>query len=62
MLMDLRRPLQPGETVPLELEIEDAGGRRRTLAVQAPVRPIHGKDGAHPPVQHGQPGHHGKGH
>lgn len=40
MLMDLMRPLQAGEQVPLVFTIEDAKGRRSTLEVKAPVRPL----------------------
>jgi hypothetical protein len=62
MLMELKRQLKAGESVPLELVVETADGKRQVHPVQAPVRPIHGKDGAHPPVRHDQHGHHGKGH
>jgi copper(I)-binding protein len=40
MLMSLKRELKAGETVPLELVVEGADGKRQTVAVQAPVRPI----------------------
>jgi copper(I)-binding protein len=39
MLMDLRRPLKDGETVPLTLIIE-RDGKREAIAVQAPVRAL----------------------
>jgi copper(I)-binding protein len=62
MLMALRRQLNAGETVPLELVVEGSDGKRQVLAVHAPVRPIHGKaaahkDGPHPPVHGHQKGH-----
>jgi copper(I)-binding protein len=40
MLMDVPRPLKAGETVPLELTIENARGERGTIEVRAIVRPI----------------------
>lgn len=40
MLMDLRRPLKAGESVPLELVIERPDGRRELLKLQATVRPM----------------------
>jgi len=45
MLMQVKTPLQEGQTVPLTLVIE-AGGKRESIAIQAPVRalttPAHG--------------------
>ena len=40
MLMDMPRPLHPGDSVPLVLTIVDAKGKRSTLGVKAVVRPI----------------------
>ena len=40
MLMDLRRQVKAGETVPITLVIEDADKKRETLQVQAAVRPL----------------------
>lgn len=40
MLMDLRQPLQPGDTVPLTLTVEGRDGKRETLEVKAAVRPL----------------------
>jgi len=40
MLMDLKRPLADGEVVPVTLVVEGAGGKRETLEVKAPVRPL----------------------
>ena len=54
MLMDLKRQLKAGETVPLELVVEAADGKRQVIPVQAPVRPIDARAPAH--------GQHGKGH
>lgn len=39
MLMDLKKPLKPGETVPIRLVIEGKGGRQ-TVEVQAQVREV----------------------
>jgi periplasmic copper chaperone A len=50
MLMDLRRQVKAGETVPITLVIEDADKKRATLQVQAAVRPLTsaaGKNQAH---------------
>ncbi len=40
MLMDLKQELKAGESVPLTLVIEGAGGKRETLEVKAPVRAL----------------------
>jgi hypothetical protein len=40
MLMELRQTLQPGQTVPLTLVVEAPGGRRETVQLSAPVRPL----------------------
>jgi copper(I)-binding protein len=40
MLMGLNRQLKEGDTVPLTLVIETAKGKRETVAVSAPVRPL----------------------
>lgn len=40
MLMDLRQPLQPGDTVPLTLTVEGRDGKRQALEVKAAVRPL----------------------
>jgi periplasmic copper chaperone A len=40
MLMDLKKALAAGETVPLTLIVEGAGGQRETLQLQAPVKPL----------------------
>jgi periplasmic copper chaperone A len=40
MLMDLTRPLQQGESIPLTLTVADAAGRTQTIEVRASVRPM----------------------
>jgi copper(I)-binding protein len=40
MLMGLARPLGEGDTVRLVFTLENARGKRTTLEVQAPVRPL----------------------
>jgi periplasmic copper chaperone A len=40
MLMDLKRPLADGDVVPVTLVVEGAGGKRETVEVKAPVRPL----------------------
>jgi copper(I)-binding protein len=40
MLMDLKKPLAEGETVPLTLIVESRGGKRSTVEVKAAVRPL----------------------
>ena len=40
MLMDLKQPLQPGQTVPITLVFEDANQLRFTQQIEAPVRPL----------------------
>ncbi len=44
MLMDLKKDLKPGETVPVTLVVEGADKKRETLEVKAPVKPLAGKD------------------
>jgi len=46
MLMDLKKALVVGETVPLELEFVDRAGRKAVARVQAPVRAAAGGDAA----------------
>jgi copper(I)-binding protein len=40
MLMELKQPLKAGETVPITLVIERAGGAKESIRVNAPVRPL----------------------
>ncbi|MBI5720258.1 MAG: copper chaperone PCu(A)C [Burkholderiales bacterium] len=42
MLMDLKQQVQPGDTVTVTLVVEGAGGKRETVEVKAPVRPLAG--------------------
>ena len=42
MLMALKRQIKVGETVPLTLVVENADGKRSTVEVKAPVRPLSG--------------------
>jgi copper(I)-binding protein len=46
MLMSLNRTLAAGEVVPLTLVIETSG-RRETIEVKAPVRPLNAAGGGH---------------
>lgn len=55
MLLDLQRPLQAGEQIPLSLLFERADQRRFSLEVQAEVR---GAGVAVQPSSHGHHGHH----
>jgi len=40
MLMNLKRQVKEGETVPITLVIEEKGGKRVPIEVKAPVRPL----------------------
>ena len=40
MLVGLKRQLKEGETVPLSLVIERKNGKRETVAIDAPVKPL----------------------
>ncbi len=40
MLMDLKQELKPGELVPVTLVIEGAGGKRESVELKAPVKPL----------------------
>jgi copper(I)-binding protein len=40
MLMDLKQPLKAGDTVPVTLTFEDKAGRKTTVDVKAPVKPL----------------------
>jgi copper(I)-binding protein len=42
MLMDLKQTMKPGETVPVTLVIEGKDGRKETLELKVPVRPLTG--------------------
>jgi len=45
MLLDLRKPLDAGQSVALTLTIEDAQGKRERVDVQAQIRPLGGGHG-----------------
>lgn len=46
MLMDLKQELKPGQSVPVTLVIESAGGKRESVELKAPVKPL--ADGSGP--------------
>lgn len=48
MLLDLKRTLQPGETVPVTVIVE-SGGKREAIEVKAPVRALSAMPGASMP-------------
>lgn len=52
MLMDLKQPLKDGELVPVTLTIEGKDGKKETIELKAPVKPLgamagHGAHGGH---------------
>jgi copper(I)-binding protein len=51
MLMDLKQQLKAGETVPVTLVVEGVDGKRQSIEVQAPVRPLGAAGGM--PAGHG---------
>jgi copper(I)-binding protein len=57
MLMDLKQQVKPGDTVTVTLVIEAAGGKRETLEVKAPVRPLAGGGAASAAADSGHSGH-----
>lgn len=67
MLIDIKRELNPGQTVPITLVIEGADRQRRSIEIQAPVLPLNARSAGHGsggPAMHqnhghapGQPGH-----
>lgn len=42
MLMDLKAPLKAGDTVEVSLVVEGKDGKKETLSIKAPVRPLAG--------------------
>jgi copper(I)-binding protein len=40
MLMDLKQELKTGQSVPVTLVIEGAGGKRESIELKAPVKPL----------------------
>jgi copper(I)-binding protein len=57
MLMDLKQQVKPGDTVAVTFVIEGAGGKRETLEVKAPVRPLAGGGAASAAADSGHSGH-----
>jgi copper(I)-binding protein len=55
MLMDLKKQLNAGDTIPITLVVESAG-QRETLEVKAAVRSLSSQGGS------GDKGHHGHKH
>jgi len=49
MLMDLKQTLKEGDTVALTLVVQGKDGKRETIAVKAPVRPLGAPAAAHKP-------------
>lgn len=47
MLIDLAKPLSPGDQVPITLTVEGADGRRSTIDVKATVRELTSRGPAH---------------
>ena len=43
MLLGLKQPMRPGETVPLTLVVLDPGGNRTEVQVKVPVRALDGR-------------------
>lgn len=43
MMMALTRPVNAGDTVPITLTFEDRAGKRSSVEVRAPVRPLAGQ-------------------
>lgn len=52
MLMDLKQPLKDGDTVAVTLTIEGKDGRKETVEVKAPVKPLGGAMQGHPHGKH----------
>ena len=61
MLMDLKRALAPGESIPITLVVESADGKRERVEVKTAVRPL-GVTGAGAPAPAADKGHHGHKH
>lgn len=47
MLMDLKKPLKAGDSVPLTLVVEGKDGKRETVEVKAPVKALGGAMAEH---------------
>jgi hypothetical protein len=63
MLINLPKPIEVGQKVPLTLVFTDGSGQRHEVAVEAPARPLGqmGRAAKMPEGQHG-PHHHGHAH
>jgi periplasmic copper chaperone A len=57
MLMDLKQPVQAGDTVPLTLVLEDAAQKRVTQEIKLPVRAMGGVSTDMPSHAHGDHKH-----
>ena len=47
MLMDLKRPMTTGESVPITLVFEDKDKKRQSVEIKAPVRALNAPAGGH---------------
>ncbi len=47
MLMDLKQQLKEGDSVPVTLVIQGKDGKKETIELKAPVRPLNAAAGAH---------------
>ena len=47
MLMDLKQQLKEGDTVPVTLVVQGKDGKKETLELKAPVKPLNAAAGAH---------------
>ncbi|EJE51442.1 hypothetical protein PMI14_03899 [Acidovorax sp. CF316] len=54
MLMDLKQQVKAGDTVPITLVFEGKDGKRESVAIQAPVRPLNATAA---PAAHGEHKH-----
>ncbi len=52
MLMDLKQPLKAGDSVALTLVVEGRDGKKETLSVTAPVRPLGAMPAGHDGMKH----------
>ena len=52
MLMDLKKPLNAGDTVPLTLIVEGPDSKRHNVNVDVPVRALNAGAGAKPAAEH----------
>ena len=53
MMMELKRPIKEGETIPITLVTEDKSGKRETVEVKAAARPLATTtDGSHGQHKH----------